>query len=133
MKKAQTSIEYVIALALLLLMFVAMYELSHDMGMREQYLASYLEGEKTAAKISETVDWALILGNNSNLTVQLHSNPPQRIIASQAQVISLGTDNRTIAISPAIANMTVYTGLINSSQILGVAFNGTNVTISQLG
>jgi len=133
MKKAQTSIEYVLSLALLLLLFLAMYMLSHEMNTREQYLASMFEGEKTAAKLSQTIDWALILGKGSNISVKTHSDPPQTLIVSHAQVISFGLNNQTIAISPIIANMSNSTGFFQSNQNLGVAFNGTNITITQLG
>jgi len=129
--RGQTSIEYVIAISVLLLIFIAMFQLSYDMNSREQYLASYFEGEKLASKISLTAGWALILGNNSNITIPAHTYPPQNLIISQAQVISFGTDNRTIAISQMLANSTPNTGLISSNQNLGVAFNGTNITISQ--
>ena len=130
MRKAQTSIEYIMSLSILLLMFLAMYQLSYDMNMREQYLASLFEGEKTAAKLSTTIDWALILGKGSNLSVRTHSNPPQTLIASKFQVLSLGTANSTIAISPTIASEISYSQVISSNQILGVSYNGTNVTIS---
>jgi len=131
MSKAQASIEYVLSLSILLLMFIAMYQLSFDMNLREQYLVSLFEGEKTAAKLSNTINWALILGNGSNISVRTHSNPSQILIASQAQVLSFGTDNRTVVISSTLANATSYSGAIQSNQILGVSYDGTNVTISQ--
>lgn len=103
------------------------------MNTREQYLASYFEGEKTAAKLSQTIDWALIIGDGANITVSTHAFPSQNIIAANSQVLVFGTGNRTIAISQTLANQTSNTGLISSNQNLGVAFNGTNITISQLG
>ncbi|MFH0927522.1 MAG: hypothetical protein V1822_02985 [Candidatus Micrarchaeota archaeon] len=133
MERGQTSIEYVISLSVLLLIFIGMYELAHTMDTREQYLASYFEGEKIAAKLSNTVDWALILGDGSSLTVSTHSSPNETIIAAQAQVIAFGPGNRIISISPAIASMTSPTGEIPSNQYLGVSYDGTSVTISQLG
>jgi hypothetical protein len=72
---AQVSIEYTVCLAVLLIIFFAMYQLSFDMQNRMVNLTSIFEGEKISAKVSDTIDWAMIIGKGSNLSVKIGSTP----------------------------------------------------------
>jgi len=132
-KSAQASIEYAVCLAILLIIFFAMYQLFFDMQNRMTNLSSILEGEKTSARLSDSIDWALIIGSGSNISVDVNSNPAQKIIASGSQIVSLGVSNQSLSVSPTISSLINYFGPADSAQKFGVFFNGTNISISQLG
>jgi len=128
---AQVSIEYTVCLAVLLIIFFAMYQLSFDMQNRMVNLTSIFEGEKISAKVSDTIDWAMIIGKGSNLSVKIGSTPQQRIVASGSQIISFGVSNQTFAVSPTIARCVNRFDSTNDIQNIKVIFNGTNVSLSQ--
>jgi hypothetical protein len=130
MKKAQSSLEFLISLAMLLLLLIGMYELSFDMVGRKNQLLSQFEGEKTAARLASAANWAFIAGPGAGISVVCASDPEQRIVASQIQVLSFGAKNRTLAIYPSFAPIANVS--FNSSQTVNVSFNGTNVSMSAL-
>ncbi len=130
-KLAQISIEYTVCLAVLLIIFFAMYQLSFDMQSRMVNLTSVFEGEKISAKISDATDWAMIIGRGSDLSLKIGSTPQQRIVASGSQIISFGVSNQTFAVSPTIGRCINRFESTNDIWNIRVMFNGTNVSLSQ--
>lgn len=130
MQKAQSSLEFLISLSLLLMLLVGMYELSFSMTERKNQMLSQIEGENTAARVASCENWAFIAGPGASIAMVPASNPEQRIIVSQTQVLSFGAKNRTLAIYPSFAPASA--GEFNSSQTLNVSFNGTNISVFAL-
>ncbi|MFH1306843.1 MAG: hypothetical protein ABIH83_04295 [Candidatus Micrarchaeota archaeon] len=132
-RKAQSSTEFLISLILIIIILVVMYELSFDMSLRKDLIASQYEGDKISAKIARTIDWVAITGPGTSIIFSAGAYPSQFIIISGSEVIAFGQSNSTMSISPTLAGNAQQTSYFSSNQNLNVSFNGTNVTVTQMG
>lgn len=131
--KGQVSLEFVISLIIFLLILISMYELSASMNQRKDLIASQFEGEKTASKVANAISWAMISGANSTIFIKPVSYPEQSLRISGAQVLSFGLLNNSLSIAPIVANTSSRSGIIATNQTLKVIYNGSNISITQLG
>jgi uncharacterized protein (UPF0333 family) len=126
---AQASLEYILLLSGLLLMLITIYTLSSDMDLRRQLLSSQLEGERVATRLARAIDAVAVAGDGARYNLSLFSTPNQTIIASGAEVIALGPDNRTIAIVHTLGNLTTQTQFTADRYVL-VLYNGSAITVT---
>ncbi len=97
MERGQSSIEYVVAMAGLIVILIALYEVSVGMNARALLMQSQLEGERVAEQLAGAIDGAGIAGPGTNVTISLYTFPSQTLLVSGSEIIARGADNRTAA------------------------------------
>lgn len=132
-RKGQSSLEYVVVLAALLLILASIYSLSVDLEYRRGLLASQMEGERVAARLSRALDAVSIAGPGAQETLPLYSTPNQTVIAYGAEVLSRGPFNRTLAVVRTLGNLTTSLTNFSTNQDVLVNYSGTDIVITALG
>ena len=94
-----------LAIVGLLLMLIALYEVSSAMNARLSLLSSQIEGERVVAQLGRTVDGISIAGPGSHTSVRLYSYPPQTIILNGSVMVARSADNQTVAFLENLANV----------------------------
>ncbi|PIT84496.1 hypothetical protein COU37_03140 [Candidatus Micrarchaeota archaeon CG10_big_fil_rev_8_21_14_0_10_45_29] len=128
--KAQSSIEFIISVSILLIILAAMITLSFEMQESQDIISSRLEGRFTAGRVATAMDWAAIAGDGAIISIAPLSYPQQNLIISGAQAISFGPQNTTIRIASSIADAGASTGFISSNQRINVSYYENNILIT---
>ena len=115
--RAQSSIEYIVAMAGLIIVLIAIYEVSTSMNGQVFLMQSQLEGERAAQQLGNAIDGAGEAGPGTNVTISLYTFPPQTLIISGSEIIARGNENRTAAFVRHLDYVTTEVTLIGNQQV----------------
>jgi len=135
-KKAQSTIEYLVIVAMLLLMLIGIYWISLDLTQRRQLIESQMEGERVASSLALAIGAATQAGNGYYADIFVQSYPNQTLIVSTNNVIALGPQNSTVAIVPLYSNLTNFTAeplTFRANQRVRINRTGDVIYVQPLG
>ncbi len=132
MKRAQSSMEYVIAMAGLIIILIALYEVSVSMNAQALLVQSQIEGERAAEQLAGAIDGAGIAGPGTNVTISIYTFPAQTLLVSGSEIIARSADNRTAAFVRHLDYVT--TGVnITANQSVRIVHDDTGLYVTGLG
>jgi hypothetical protein len=132
MQRGQSSIEYVVAMAGLIIILIAIYEVSAGMGAQALLMQSQLEGERAAEQLASAIDAAAIAGPGTNVTVLLYTFPGQTLLVSGSEIIAQGEDGRTAAFVRHLDYVTTAVNL-TANQSVRIVHDDTGLYVQGLG
>lgn len=132
MERGQSSIEYVAAMAGLIIILITIYEVSAGMNARALLIQSQLEGERVAEQLGGAIDAAGIAGPGTNVTISLYTFPRQTLLVSGSEIIARGEDNRTAAFVRHLDYVTTPVSLI-ANQSVRIVHDDTGLYVQGLG
>ena len=132
MERGQSSIEYVAAMAGLIIILITVYEVSVGMNAQTLLMQSQLEGERVAEQLGGAIDGAAIAGPGTNVTIQLYTFPSQTLIISGSEIIARGEDNRTAAFVRHLDYVTTALNL-TANQSVRIVHDNTGLYVQGLG
>ncbi len=130
--RAQSSMEYVVAIAGLIVILIAIYEVSVSMNARTLLMQSQLEGERAAEQLAGAIDGAGIAGPGTNVTIMLYTFPAQTLLVSGSEIIARGEDNRTAAFVRHLEYVTTPINL-SANQTIRIMHDDTGLYVQGLG
>lgn len=97
MKRGQTSIEYVLAMVGLMILLVALYEVSISMGQRVSAMQTRMEGTRLAAQMGQALDWAEVIGPGAQINISFYSFPAQHLSLKGGEIVVLDENEQAAA------------------------------------
>jgi len=131
MERGQTSIEYVLAMVGLLILLIALYEISVSMNNRIGVLQARMEGERVAAHLGQAMDWMQVLGPGAKTNISLYSFPAQHLIIMESEIIILDEEEEAAAFGRHLGNVSLQTEIYANTSV-GVNNTGGNLRAGEL-
>lgn len=132
MRKGQTSIEYVLAMVGLMIMLIALYEISVSMSARLGVMQARMEGQRVAAQLGNTLDWAQVLGAGARININLYSFPAQHLIVNESEIVILDAEGQAVDFERHLGMINTQTTIYANSSI-GVNNTRGNLTVAMIG
>ncbi|VVB56890.1 Uncharacterised protein [uncultured archaeon] len=129
--RGQSSTEYVLSIIGLMLILVALYEVSSSMNARLLALSSQIEGERAAAQLGRSLDALDSMGPSSHTVVRLYTFPQQSLTLGGALIISRSSDNLTASFLEHLSNVS-STSLVGQ-QTADVTCNSSGMFVTGRG
>ena len=128
----QSSMEYVIAMAGLVIILISLYEVSSSMNQQSLLVESQLEGERVAAQLGRSIDAAGVAGPGTSVNISLYTFPQKELMISGGEIIARGVDNKTAAFIRHLDYVTTPVNLV-ANQSVQIIHNETGLYVRALG
>jgi hypothetical protein len=116
--QGQSSIEYVIAVAGLLIILLALYQVSIGMNSRLLLLQSQIEGERVAEQLGRAIEAVDYAGQGAKIIVRLYSSPAQYAIFNSTDIALMGVESPSAAFLRHLAVISNHSNISANQSVL---------------
>ena len=132
MRQGQTSIEYVLAMVGLMILLIALYEVSVSMNGRLSAMQARMEGTRLAAQMGRALDWAEVMGPGTNVTISFYSFPAQYLFLKGSEIVVQDENNQSVGFGRHLGVVPIRTTR-QANETVNVSNTAGDLAITGLG